>query len=43
MKLVSTPIITFDVPALARYVEKITRTAPVGTEDFGQFITGEKL
>jgi uncharacterized glyoxalase superfamily protein PhnB len=44
MKLVSTRIITVDVLALARFYEKITGTAPVGTEDFVQFTTeGENL
>lgn len=40
MKLATTRIITVDVPALARFYEKITETAPVGTEDFVQFATG---
>lgn len=34
MKLVSTRIVTKDVPALARFYEGVTGVTPVGNEDF---------
>lgn len=40
MKLISTRIVTLDLPRLSRFYEKITGTTPVGTEDFVQFLTG---